>query len=221
MTEHRAIVGAPQEVLQHSLSPTAAVLAVGHKRRHHAGVRAVVDALLRADHRRIAYISGPVGLFSEVERSGALRRTLAQHGLHVHAEVHGDYRFESGYLAALEILRTGTPPDAIFCCNDAMALGAMDAARHTMGLRVPEDLSIIGFDDAPMAAWPSYQLTTVRNPIERIAEDLVALLARRIARPDAAPEVRRLSPVLVRRTSARLLPAAAPAPVSASDVTGA
>ena len=70
----------------------------------------------------------------------------------------------------------------------------MDAARHTMGLRVPEDLSIIGFDDAPMAAWPSYQLTTVRNPIERIAEDLVALLARRIARPDAAPEARRMPP---------------------------
>ncbi len=173
-----------------------------------AGVRAVVEALLRADHRRIAYIGGPVGVFSEIERFRTLRQALADRGLQVHAEVHGDYRFESGYQAALEILRTDQPPDAIFCCNDAMALGAMDAARYSMDLRIPEDLSIVGFDDTPMAAWPSYQLTTVRNPLEQIAEDLVALLARRIEQPAAPPEIRRLRPVLVRRSSARLLPVA-------------
>ncbi len=82
---------------------------------------------------------------------------------------------------------------------------------------MPKDLSVIGFDDVPMAAWPAYQLTTVRNPVETMVEELIELLQRRIAKPDAAPEARRLSPVLVRRSSARLLPVAAP--VSTSDAT--
>ncbi len=183
-----------------------------------AGVRAAVEALVRADHRRIAYIGGPVSLSSEIERSGALQRALAERGQQVHAEAHGDFLFESGYRAALDILRGDRRPDAIFCCNDAMALGAMDAARYSVGLRVPDDLSIVGFDDVPMAAWPSYQLTTVRNPVEELAEELVALLARRIAAPGAPSETRRLRPILVRRSSARLLPAAAP--VTAPEAAG-
>ncbi len=171
---------------------------------NHAGARLAADALVRAGHQRIAYIGGKVSIQSEAERSAGLRDGLASHGLAVFAEEQGDFSFESGYRAAVTLLRAQVPPDAIFCCNDAMAMGAMDAARHTLGLRVPDDVSIVGFDDIPMSAWPGFNLTTVRNPVDQAVDNILDLLQRRIGRPHLPPEIRWLRPVMVRRGSARL-----------------
>lgn len=168
------------------------------------GARLAADALVRAGHERIAYIGGKASIQAEVERSAGLRDGLAAYGMGVFAEERGDFSFESGYRAGLALLRARPAPDAIFCCNDAMALGAMDGARHTLGLRVPADISIMGFDDIPMAAWPSFNLTTIRNPVEDAVENILDLLSRRIAQPQLPPEIRQLRPVMVRRGSARL-----------------
>jgi DNA-binding LacI/PurR family transcriptional regulator len=168
------------------------------------GARLVADALVRAGHRRIAYLGGRPTAFSERERGAAFRARLAEHGLEPVALGLGDYTYDSGYRAALRLLSADPRPDALFCGNDAMAFGALDAARTALKLRVPEDVSIIGFDDVPMAAWPSFDLATVRNPVEAIVTKLLGLLERRLANPEAPPEVHRAAPALVKRGSARL-----------------
>ena len=73
----------------------------------------------------------------------------------------GAYTYDEGRSAARRLLDRDDPPDAIFCAADVMALGALDVARYELGIRVPEELSIIGFDDIPMASWPAYNLTTI------------------------------------------------------------
>ncbi len=168
------------------------------------GAQLAAEALVNAKHKRIAYIGGKATIQAEVERSAGVRDGLAAHGLSLFAEERGDFSFESGYRTALTLLRADQPPDAIFCCNDAMAMGAMDAARHTVGLAVPDDVSIIGFDDIPMAAWPGFNLTTLRNPVDEAVDNILDLLQRRIERPNLPPVIRRIRPVMVRRGSAKL-----------------
>jgi DNA-binding LacI/PurR family transcriptional regulator len=97
---------------------------------------------------------------------------------------HSDYA--GGQEAARRLLAAGHPPEAIFCVNDLMAFGALDHLRGA-GLRVPDDVSIIGFDDVPMAGWASYALTTLRQDPAHIAREIVAILDRRDADPGLAP----------------------------------
>jgi DNA-binding LacI/PurR family transcriptional regulator len=84
------------------------------------------------------------------------------------------------------LLANGKPPPAVFCVNDLLAFGAMDQFRSA-GFGVPDDISIVGFDDIPTAAWSSYNLTTLRQDPERIASEVVAVLDRRSANPDLPP----------------------------------
>jgi DNA-binding LacI/PurR family transcriptional regulator len=97
---------------------------------------------------------------------------------------HSDY--ESGREALRALFENGHRPDAIFCANDLMAFGAIDALRDA-DLDVPNDVSVVGFDDLPMASWASYRLTTLRQEPKRIATEVIAMLDRRAAEPDAPP----------------------------------
>jgi len=97
---------------------------------------------------------------------------------------HSDY--DGGREAARRLLARGSVPDAIFCVNDLMAFGALDHLRGA-GLCVPDDVSVIGFDDVPIAAWASYKLTTLRQDARHIAREVVSILDRRIADPDSPP----------------------------------
>ncbi len=168
------------------------------------GARLVAEALVAAGHRRIAYLAGRPAAFAEQERSAAFREALDALGVPLAAVGQGDYGYDSGFREARALLGAPSRPDALFCGNDAMAFGALDAARTALGLRVPEDVSIIGFDDVPMAAWPSFDLATVRNPVDAIVTTLIGMLERRFAEPDAPPRLHRPLPTLVRRGSARL-----------------
>ena len=76
----------------------------------------------------------------------------------------GSYTYEAGYEAARRLLQRDDPPDGIFCASDLVAMGALDLAKGKLDLDVPQELSVIGFDDIPMASWPGYSLTTVRQP---------------------------------------------------------
>ncbi|AWJ88139.1 transcriptional regulator (plasmid) [Azospirillum sp. TSH58] len=168
------------------------------------GAALVAEALVAAGHRRIAYLAGRPTAFSEQERNAAFRAALDGLGVPLAALGQGDYGYDSGYREALRLLGGDPRPDALFCGNDVMAFGALDAARTALGLRVPEDVSIIGFDDVPMAAWPSFALTTVHNPVDGIVTTLMGMLERRLAEPEAGPVLHRPAPRLVRRGSARL-----------------
>ena len=116
----------------------------------------------------------------------------------------GHYTYRGAYEATLRLLDRPERPDAIFCANDIMAIGSLEAIRSGRGLRVPEDISVIGFDDISMAAWPSYNLTTIRQPVTAMMDESVEDLLRRVENRDA-PFVNRLIPGdLVVRGSARL-----------------
>lgn len=135
--------------------------------------------LAELGHRRIAFISGPDSFRSSHERGRGFRDGLAEHGLVLDPAYvrKGAYTFDTGAEAASALLALPEPPTAIFAGNDEMAIGVMKAARDA-GLDVPGDLSIVGFDDLPMASrvWPN--LTTVRLPIRNMgrmaAEKLTA-----------------------------------------------
>lgn len=137
-----------------------------------AAADAAARLLVRGGHRKVAYIGTRHRAFSDQERYRAVAAVLAEHGLAFHALGEGDYGHDSGYQAALAMLSAVDPPDAIYCSNDGMALGALDAAR-ALGVRVPDDLAVVGMDDTPMAAWPAYRLTTWGIAPDVIAEIMV------------------------------------------------
>lgn len=91
----------------------------------------------------------------------------------------GQYTYAGGFTAALRLFAGSDGarrPDALFCQNDIMAIGAIDALRKRLGLRIPEDVMIIGFDDIPEASRPPYRLTTIRQPLDDLVARTVALL---------------------------------------------
>jgi LacI family transcriptional regulator len=133
-------------------------------------VRGATDYLIAQGHRRIGLIAGPHGFRSARERRQGFEEALSKAGIALPRSMvaEGNYTFESGLAAAERLLDLMPRPTAIFACNDEMAAGVMHAARQR-GLDIPADLSIVGFDDTPVAAhvWPP--LTTVRWPIASMA----------------------------------------------------
>ncbi|MDV6331715.1 LacI family DNA-binding transcriptional regulator [Asticcacaulis sp. 201] len=121
-------------------------------------------------HTRIGYVSGNLAYPSAHERRAGFDAGLAEHGVKIapDLEVPGDYSFESGYAGARTLLSHANPPTALICANDEMAAAAYRAAFEK-GLRIPEDLTIIGFDDAPIATRIYPPLTTVRLPTRDMA----------------------------------------------------
>lgn len=167
-----------------------------------AGMFAAVDHLVASGRRRIAHIAGTRGMFATRERLAAFRRGMQAHGLAPHAIEHADFTHEGGLRVAQAMLDAAERPDAILCANDAMALGALTAARELSGLRVPEDVAVIGFDDIPLAAWPAFQLSTVRNPLEEKAREICARVRLRTQEPQCAAINKRFATELVLRKTA-------------------
>jgi LacI family transcriptional regulator len=155
-------------------------------------------------HRRIAHIRGPDSFLSASERLRGFRVGLAEYGLKIDPQylMEGGYTFESGMQCGAQLLRLSEPPTAVFCGNDEMAVGVYQAVRRA-GLRIPDDVSIIGFDDSPIATriWPT--LTTVRLPIThmgRIATEL--LISQRDRLSMEPPSATSVMPRLIVRDSA-------------------
>lgn len=140
----------------------------------------MVADLLFPNHSRFACIKGEEGSSTSRDRSKGYVSRLQELGVDNCICLHAEFTYESGYQAAIELLGRPDRPDAIFCVSDLMALGAMDAARRVYGLRIPEDLSIVGFDNIPMASWHNYELTTAAQPAPKMASAAVDLLLRSI-----------------------------------------
>lgn len=170
---------------------------------HTGGARLLADLLVKAGHKRFAYISGEENSSTNRERERGFTERLADLGHELHARESGDYSYESGYIAAGKLLNAKERPDALFCANDFMAIAAIDQAR-SLGLRVPGDLSVVGFDDASMAAWPRYSLTTIRQPVDRLVAATVDVLVDAIESPENERVIKVIPGRLVLRDSARL-----------------
>lgn len=149
-----------------------------------AGGVAVADHFVQGGHRRIGLISGPQAASTAVKREAGFREGLAAHGTKL-AKTRcraGGFTHSGGFEAMRWLLGRPRPPTAVFCVNDLSAFGAVDAAR-TLGIKVPEDLWIAGYDDISMSGWAGYDLTTVRQPIADMSAKAVSLLMARIEDP--------------------------------------
>ncbi|GHH17816.1 MULTISPECIES: LacI family DNA-binding transcriptional regulator [Sphingomonas] len=165
-------------------------------------VRGATEYLIAQGHRRIGLIAGPHGFRSARERRLGFEQALADAGIALPRSMiaDGTYTFESGLTAAERLLDLMPRPTAIFACNDEMAAGVMHAARQR-GLDIPKDLSIVGFDDTPVAAhvWPP--LTTVRWPIASMARSAALKLTAGLDGEDIVEEPSLFLSTLIRRAS--------------------
>jgi len=171
-----------------------------------AGERELVERLLGTGNRRFALICGPNDNVVAEERRMAVLAALAGAGIAEIPEERGDFSYTSGHDAMIRLHQRCGPIDAVIAVSDHMAIGAMDAARLKLGLGVPGDVSIVGFDGAEPARWGSYDLTSVRQPVRRMTEAAVAMLVERIEDPTAPPEQRLFTGELLHGSSARITP---------------
>ena len=171
---------------------------------HAACGQMLATLLLEGGHRRFGIIASPEDSLVGVERvAGAVQWLRRSRALSIEIE-HGDYSYASG-AAALDALfeRMRPRPSAIIAVNDAMAIGALDRARD-LQVRIPRDLSVVGIDGTQTARLPSYHLTTIRQPLHRLASMAVELLLARIAQPARPPEIRLYGGELIAGRTARL-----------------
>jgi LacI family transcriptional regulator len=166
-----------------------------------AGGRLVAETLLGYGHRRIAVIAGPENASTSRDRELGFREQLRESGFPLDEQLRrvGQFSHHSGYQWCMDLLAGDPRPTAVFATNDLIAFGALDAARR-VGVRVPDELSIVGFDDIEMAGWEGFNLTTVRQPLAEMARAAANLLLERMSSEHDLPSRRRVFPVgLVRR----------------------
>ncbi|MCX6038800.1 MAG: LacI family DNA-binding transcriptional regulator [Chloroflexi bacterium] len=168
------------------------------------GGRIVADTFLDAGHKRLAFIAGEESSSTNRDRETGFVDRLKERGHNLaFRESAGDYSYELGYAAAQRLFQLDAPPDAIFCANDLIAMGAMDLARLKLNIKVPDELSIIGFDDIPSAAWPSYDLTTIRQPFGKLVDATIQVLMNAINNPECEVTELIVPPTLIWRNSSR------------------
>ena len=162
--------------------------------------------LLALGHRRIGFITGSMSMGCSRERLDGYRAALRDHGVTVDEELirEGIFQQSRGYTAAIELLNLPLPPSAIIGSNDVTAFGAMEAVRDR-GKKIPDDISIIGFDDIPQAAQVHPPLTTIRQPLEEMGRRAAQMLLQIIANPERPAEKIELPTELVVRESTRML----------------
>lgn len=163
------------------------------------GARLAVRHLLALGHRRILHLPGPSGWAEAEERQRGYEGILADHGLEPMVAPEGDWTAQSGWSIGMQVLRE-LRPTAVFAANDEMAVGLL-AAAHDTGLRVPADLSVVGFDDVPSAQHLRPALTTVRQDFGELGRRAIGVLLAQIegTLPAALPP--RVLPHLVIRDS--------------------
>jgi LacI family transcriptional regulator len=167
--------GIPLVVVDPANPPPPELASVGAT--NWAGGLAATQHLLRLGHRRMAAIAGPQDYLCSRARLDGYRSALDQAGIAFDPGLvrHGDFRHEGGFVRAGELLDLPGRPTAIFAGSDQQALGVYEAARQR-GLRIPQDLSVVGFDDLPVARWVSPPLTTVRQPLAEMGRAAAQML---------------------------------------------
>lgn len=164
------------------------------------GTRMAIEHLLSLGHRRFALIDGPQQYYDAQIRSETARKILAEHQAELMAAEQGNFSMPSGYEAAQRLLERGLSFTALFCANDEMALGAMRALKQA-GVRIPQDVSVVGFDDMNFTAYCDPPLTTVRQDFYALGAHALQHLLSLLKSPNTAPHQRLLYPELIVRQS--------------------
>lgn len=166
--------------------------------RNYEGMKRITSFLIGTGRRRFGYIAGPDGFYSSHERRRGMLDALQEHDLTIQAEIRSDYTVEGGYAAARQLLGTLDRPDALVCTNDATAIGALTAVRD-MGINVPSDMAVTGFDDIEMSNWPMFSLTTLRNPLDQTVSALVDRVKIRLESANEPGQIVDIDPTLILR----------------------
>ena len=168
-----------------------------------AGGRKVAEFLISGNHKKIGYISGWEGASTQRDREAGFISCLANSGFTLHNRQVGNFVMEEAKEATRKMF-SSDPPDAVFVANDHMALAVMDTLRYEIGLKIPQDVSVIGYDDVPASAWPAYDLTTVRQPVNKMVQKTVEILIEKINNAEIEPRRVKIDGPLIIRGSARL-----------------
>ncbi len=161
--------------------------------------------LVGLGHRRIGVLAGPTDSRPAMERLAGFQWAMREAGIEVDPDlvVHGGFRYEDGLAGGRYLLHLTEPPTAVFAACDLVAFGVDEAARR-MGLRVPDDVSLIGFDDGYMALWHSPPLTTIRQPLGDLGAEAVRQMRRLLDGEAALPEIELATSLVVRQSTAPL-----------------
>jgi DNA-binding LacI/PurR family transcriptional regulator len=168
------------------------------------GGRRIADFLVRGGHRRIAFIAGQEDSSTSRDREAGFIHGLAQHGQTTLRRAVGGYTTSGARTALHEVMAPSPHPDAIFVANDHMAFAVMDELRTRYALHIPNDISIVGYDDVPEAAWNAYSLTTVRQPAQAMVDATVAILLEHMTHHTTHKRTTQLPCELIIRHSARV-----------------
>ncbi|MFJ8007451.1 LacI family DNA-binding transcriptional regulator [Streptomyces fagopyri] len=168
-----------------------------------AGGLAATRHLTAQDHERVAIITGPEDMLCSLARLDGYRSAMAMAGLEVDPRLirFGDFHVQGGFEHAMSLLDGPDRPTAIFAGSDLQALGVLEAAR-VKGLHVPRDLSVVGYDDVPLAQWSSPPLTTVHQPLRHMAEEASRMLFHRDESGKAAQRIELATHLVVRQSTA-------------------
>ncbi|MBV7243724.1 LacI family DNA-binding transcriptional regulator [Streptomyces sp. MW-W600-10] len=171
------------------------------------GGLAATRHLIEHGHRRIGIVTGPEDMLCSRARLDGYRSAMAMAGLEVDPGLilFGDFHVEGGHDRATEMLSRPHPPTAIFAGSDLQALGVLEAAR-AHGLRVPDDLSVVGYDDVSIARWASPALTTIHQPLRRMAEEATQMLMRLRAEEPVSTRLELATSLVVRKSTAAAPP---------------
>lgn len=161
------------------------------------GIQQAINLLAGCGCQSLVWLSGPTQTRANQDRQRAVISCAEQVGIKVIAKIQGDFTYEQAREEVRAHFRTNPYADALFAANDVSAFGAMDALRHDLGLKIPEDINVIGFDNISQAGWKSYDLTTVCLDIDERVRALMRLIRNRLESPG--------DPMLLERVETRLI----------------
>ena len=168
------------------------------------GGRLAAEFLVKGGHQRIAYIAGIEDSSTNLDREAGFVNGLTAAGRTMFNRAVGGYTFEGATDAARRLFKRADKPDAVFVANDHMAFAVVDVLRDELKLDLPSDVSVVGYDDVPAAAWGGYRLTTVSQPIDQMTEVTASILLEQIDNQSVKGRAALLPPRLVVRDTARI-----------------
>jgi DNA-binding LacI/PurR family transcriptional regulator len=172
---------------------------------NYAGGEKVAKYLISAGYEKIAYLAGWEGASTQRDREAGFMDTLNASGRKLFSRGFGNFEMAQSKKATLEMFKKTADhrPDVVFVANDHMALAVMDTLRYELGLKIPEDVAVVGYDDVPAAEWPSYDLTTVRQCSGQMVNITIDILLEEIESEGSQPRIVKIDGPLIIRGSSR------------------
>ena len=167
------------------------------------GGKLIANFLIKGGHRKISHIAGNEKASTQRDRETGFIDGLKESGVDLFSREVGNFVLDEASSATRKMFSSEIFPDAVFVANDHMAFAVMDVLRMELGLKIPEDVSVVGYDDVKISSWPSYDLTTVRQPINDMVDRTISLLISQLEGNNPARQIE-VDAELIVRNSAKL-----------------